>query len=137
MKGTYVLLIENDRVRNINIGRLGKLAFIPGYYIYVGSALNNLEKRIQRHCSSNKKIFWHIDYLLEEMEICEVFRIESNHRLECMVAQKFAECFFPVSGFGCSDCKCKSHLFFNEDNRQIKVHMEKIIGEITNKEIRS
>lgn len=40
-----------------------------------------MEKRIQRHLFSNKKLFWHIDYLLNKTEIVDVFKIESDHKL--------------------------------------------------------
>ena len=36
------------------IGALGKINFKKGKYVYVGSAQNNLEKRIARHLSKDK-----------------------------------------------------------------------------------
>jgi Uri superfamily endonuclease len=121
VKGSYVLLIRVGSRKEIRVGKLGVLNFRPGFYAYVGSALNNLDKRIGRHLGSTKKMHWHIDYLLEKAEITEVFRIESPERLECGIAGKVSERLEPVPGFGCSDCGCGSHLFFShgkEDARK-------------------
>ena len=38
----------------------------------IRSALNNLDKRIQRHKSNQKKMHWHIDYLLKKAKIIDV-----------------------------------------------------------------
>ncbi|MFB6089230.1 MAG: DUF123 domain-containing protein, partial [Candidatus Aenigmatarchaeota archaeon] len=50
---------------DVRIGALGKIHFQIGKYIYVGSAQNGIEQRVERHKSSDKKLFWHIDYLLD------------------------------------------------------------------------
>jgi len=64
MKGVYILLINVGKNLRLKIGSLGMINFVNGKYAYVGSAQNNLEKRVERHMSKNKKKFWHIDYLL-------------------------------------------------------------------------
>lgn len=112
MKGSYLLLIELDKDKTISIGKIGKKHFIKGYYVYAGSALNNIEKRILRHLRENKKTHWHIDYLLNSGKIIKAFYKEKNVREECKIAKNLARFLSPISGFGCSDCKCKSHLFY-------------------------
>jgi len=64
LKGTYCLIIYLRKDTTIEIGKRGSINFRRGYYIYVGSALNSLESRLKRHLSHNKKLFWHVDYLL-------------------------------------------------------------------------
>ncbi|NOQ37998.1 DUF123 domain-containing protein, partial [archaeon] len=64
MKGVYVLIVKVDKDIQEKIGALGKIRFCRGTYAYVGSAQNGLEKRIARHLSKKKSLFWHIDYLL-------------------------------------------------------------------------
>ena len=65
MKGTYCLIINVKKDVKIKIGKvLGEIEFKKGCYLYVGSAMNSLEKRVQRHLSKDKKKHWHIDYLL-------------------------------------------------------------------------
>ncbi len=113
MKGTYCLLINLGRNSAIKIGALGKTFFPKGNYVYVGSAMNSLEKRIQRHFRKKKKKHWHIDFLLssKNAKLEKAFFKESNKKEECLTAKKIAEAGIPVKGFGCSDCKCKSHFF--------------------------
>lgn len=107
---TYLLFIVNKENKIISIGSLGKVYFKKGYYIYVGSAKNNLCKRIKRHLSKDKKIFWHIDYFLKNAKIEKVF---VGRKKECDISKillKYSKAY--VEGFGSSDCKCVSHLFY-------------------------
>ncbi|MBS7654282.1 GIY-YIG nuclease family protein, partial [Candidatus Bathyarchaeota archaeon] len=93
MKGVYILLILVDGDIAINIGSLGKIFFEGGFYAYVGSAQNSLEKRVARHFKKGKKKFWHIDYLLENKRgrIIEVFYREADKGEECRIANKIGE----------------------------------------------
>ncbi len=112
MKGSYVLIIWLKHDMEIEVGKIGKIFFKKGYYAYVGSALNGIKKRVERHLRKEKKIRWHIDYLLQYGEVIDVFVKESNKREECEIAKEFASHFLYIERFGCSDCKCKSHLFY-------------------------
>ena len=61
----------------------------------------------------NKKLFWHIDYLLNSKysKIVDVLKIPSRGKNECEIAGKInGEILVP--GFGSSDCNCPSHLFY-------------------------
>ena len=101
----------------MNVGALGKLTFQKGLYAYVGSAQNNLEKRVNRHLGKEKRRFWHVDYLLDDdaAKVIEVFHKQADKTEECAVARAIGERGEPVDGFGASDCSCKSHLFRIED----------------------
>ena len=112
MKGSYILIVEIKNDSIISIGKKGEKRFNKGYYIYVGSALNGLDQRIQRHLRKQKKIHWHIDYLLKHAVIIDVFYKESKVREECNIAKKLDGQLFSIPGFGCTDCRCKSHLFY-------------------------
>jgi Uri superfamily endonuclease len=112
MKGTYVLLLKLERDSRVGVGRLGILEFRKGWYAYVGSGMGSLEKRIERHFSKEKKRYWHIDYLLEKGRVSKVIYFGSG-KMECKLAEKLAGRFEGVSGFGCSDCPCRSHLFYS------------------------
>lgn len=94
-----------------SIGSLGFVEFLPGTYVYVGSAMNSLGARIKRHLGKDKKIFWHIDYFLDSdgVKIEKVLYKESNKKQECEIARSIKG--NPVKNFGSSDCDCKSHLF--------------------------
>jgi Uri superfamily endonuclease len=121
MKGSYILIIKLDKDKTIQIGKKQqKIFFKKGYYAYIGSAMNGLEQRINRHLRKNKKFHWHIDYLLEHSKIEKIYYLESTKRKECEIAKKFNQEFENISDFGCSDCKCKSHLFYSDRNHLIK-----------------
>jgi Uri superfamily endonuclease len=110
---TYLLCIKVDEDLEVTVGRLGLMNFKRGLYIYVGSAKRNLAARIKRHLGRNKKIFWHVDYLLSR-KAAEVSQIWLSSSGECRIAKKISKLkgSIPVKGFGCSDCKCLSHLFY-------------------------
>lgn len=114
--GTYCLIIHLDKEVEIRVGQLGAHTYKPGFYVYVGSALNGLKSRIDRHKSSNplKKKHWHIDYLLEHAVIVDVVSLTLDLRIECEVSRRVCSLnisHVPVSGFGSSDCSCASHLY--------------------------
>jgi Uri superfamily endonuclease len=112
MKGSYVLVAELKESERILVGKLGSINFKEGYYAYVGSGMKNLEKRIKRHFSTEKRTHWHIDYLLKSARIKTIWILESKERNECKIARKLDKKLSSVRGFGSSDCKCNSHLFY-------------------------
>jgi len=114
MKGSYLLIMELTRDKNIAVGALGIIHFKKGYYAYVGSAMNSIEKRVERHLRKEKKLRWHIDYLLQHAEIKSIFYRESYEKEECKIAKTFSglQC---IKNFGSSDCRCESHLFYSEN----------------------
>lgn len=113
MKGIYVLLISVSKNISVGIGALGDKNFQKGFYAYVGSAQNSLEKRVERHLRRVKQKFWHIDYLLgdRQAEVVKVFCKKAGRLEECRIAGMLEEKAVPIMGFGSSDCTCRSHLF--------------------------
>ena len=112
MKGTYPLVIKLYKDASITVGKLGVIYFKKGYYVYIGSASNGLQQRIQRHLRTYKKIHWHIDYFLPYTEIVNIFYKENTRKEECSIARFFKRNFTYIPGFGSSDCSCTSHLFY-------------------------
>ena len=119
-RGIYCLVFQNPEVTQV-VGALGEVDFCPGWHIYVGSAMGNAGfSRVKRHLAlsagKNKKPRWHVDFLL----ISPFFHLESvfcgctDERLECVLAGILGG--ESVTGFGCSDCNCKSHLFRRTEN---------------------
>ncbi|OGP92430.1 MAG: hypothetical protein A2156_13925 [Deltaproteobacteria bacterium RBG_16_48_10] len=111
-RGSYLLILNLKRNRKIDVGKWGKVHFRKGFYIYVGSAMANLSRRMERHRHLRKRHHWHIDELRAVAEFHSVLAIRSSERLECEVAKamsKIAE--WSVSQFGSTDCSCKTHLF--------------------------
>jgi Uri superfamily endonuclease len=114
MKGIYVLIILVAEDTCLKVGSLGIIEFQKSLYAYVGSAQNNLEKRILRHLrKTEKREFWHIDHLLSKnsARILRVFYEKAGRSEECKVAKLLGDKGVPIAGFGSSDCRCKSHLF--------------------------
>ena len=114
LKGIYVLIIQIEQAFSCGIGALGELTFPEGVYAYVGSAQNNLELRVKRHQRKEKRLFWHIDYLLinKGAKVTAVYYASAKKEEECGISRIIeASGALPIKGFGCSDCSCKSHLF--------------------------
>ncbi len=107
---TYQLTIRLTADARIAIGRFGTCLFPAGDYIYTGSARRNLEARIARHCSKDKKLRWHIDYLLASPE-ASIVHIERFTQTECTINRQQAGRIL-FKGLGASDCHagCGSHL---------------------------
>ena len=104
----------------LKIGQLYQdYKFKKGYYVYIGSAMNSLVARINRHLSDEKKLHWHIDYLLknESSEIRDVLFNVSDKKIECDLASTIALNGEEVPKFGCSDCNCSSHLIYFKRKR--------------------
>jgi Uri superfamily endonuclease len=120
MKGSYVLLIQLPEARTINVGSLKKIRFPRGYYAYVGSAMGGIKSRLSHHLREHKKPHWHIDYLLQKASISSIIVCETNDRVECTVAKALSQRFDSIPNFGSSDCRCKSHLFFANEESQLK-----------------
>ncbi len=130
-KGTYALVLECKENKKIKVGKLGSLNFEKGYYVYVGSAMNSLEKRIERHKRKEKKKHWHIDYLTtnKSFKIIDVFLKISDEKEECEVAEKVkALCNNFVKNFGSSDCNCESHLFYFKSKEKMLDSLKKIFA---------
>ena len=116
-RGSYCLGIRVKKGAEISVGSLGRLDFSKGLYIYVGSALNSLIPRLQRHLRTSrgegKSIHWHVDYLLSHpgVEIDAIYSTDWAVRMECEIAAEVATRGKPIPRFGCSDCNCASHLY--------------------------
>jgi Uri superfamily endonuclease len=112
-RGAYVLLVSLGQDRTITIGRLGNIDFKAGTYVYCGSAMAGYRGRVGRHFSRDKKMHWHIDYLLEEAEPVCALLVPASAGVECSLGRLLSglDGSEPVNGFGCSDCSCRSHLY--------------------------
>ena len=120
MKGTYALVIRVPNRCTIKTGRLGVVEYKKGYYAYAGSAMNGLEARITRHLNDEKRVHWHVDYLLGHAEVTDVYLEPGAHRRECEVARMLNDNFESIRGFGSSDCTCDSHLFYSRNKNRLR-----------------
>lgn len=132
IKGTYVLILRLNNDTDIIVGKLRGLKFEKGFYAYIGSALGTGGfKRVTRHFNvasgKNHVRKWHIDYLSPHSEVICAVLLPTDDAIECAIAKEFAEIFESINGFGCTDCACRSHLFFSGTNP------ENNVAEICNK----
>ena len=129
-KGNYVLLIALPEQQTLKIGSRQAVHFLAGYYAYVGSAMGGFKSRLSRYLQESKKPHWHIDYLLQRASISSIILCETKERVECIIAQALGSRFRSISGFGSSDCHCRSHLFFIDEQGQMQLTIMAILSQL-------
>ncbi|MGN0954509.1 DNA/RNA nuclease SfsA [Dialister sp.] len=115
--GDYMIVLSLDEDRTIAVGSLGDIQFPKGYYVYVGSARKNLDQRIAHHKALRKGRHWHMDYFRGACRFAGAIPIRTADDLEHRLAgavEKIAP--WSIPGFGCTDCRCSSHLFGFHEN---------------------
>jgi Uri superfamily endonuclease len=116
-QGTYALILSLNQNSNIEVGSLGIISFITGFYVYVGSAFGSggLRARLAHHLLPMHRPNWHIDYLRMQANILNIWftcdPIRREHAWAC-VFPEMKDALVPILGFGASDCNCPSHLFY-------------------------
>ncbi|WP_129409555.1 GIY-YIG nuclease family protein [Marinitoga lauensis] len=116
-KGSYILLIEIEKSVNLSISKK-KSNIEKGLYAYCGSAMKNLIQRVNRHMNFKNgkyKKHWHIDNLLEIGNIKQIFLFPSANRMEEEISVLLSKYFKSIKGFGATDLKVESNLFFIDD----------------------
>lgn len=113
--GVYQLWLCVSDGQKVTVGRLGRVHFAAGVYVYTGRASRGLRARVQRHVRGAGGKHWHIDYLLaaRRVRIERVVLVSRDPEQECAINQATgAEENRVARGFGASDCRnrCGSHL---------------------------
>ena len=131
-KGSYALVIDLDKETRLDVGRLGTFEFSAGRYLYMGSALNGLEARVRRHIRREKRLRWHVDYLISVAVVSEVWYALGEERWECSWASIAREHGGRVAapGFGSSDCRCSAHLLQVGDGRLLAAIRERVAADV-------
>jgi sugar fermentation stimulation protein A len=110
--GLYIAVFHLPVGRRIRVGRLGRVSFPPGVYLYVGSAQRNLGARLARHARRVKPLRWHVDYLSTKAQMLGAIVVPGGRDGECRLAAELARAYpRAAAGFGASDCRCGGHLF--------------------------
>lgn len=125
----YVLVIKVANQCAIRVGALGELVFKKGIYAYVGSAQSNFHQRTKRHLRKEKKLFWHIDYLLKnkKVNVSKIFFKKAFKTEECNLAKIISKIGKATARFGSSDCKCISHLFYIKNIKVLEIVLNELI----------
>jgi Uri superfamily endonuclease len=117
--GTYALILTCEKEPVIRAGRVRPFRARRGHYVYVGSAFGpgGVRARVAHHERIAERPQWHVDYLREHARIDEVWYTHASRRYEHLWARllgRMRGARVPAIGFGASDCRCASHLFFFE-----------------------
>lgn len=115
--GVYQLVLSLAEEATLRIGSLGTFRFLAGRYVYTGSALGGLRARLARHLRKEKRLHWHIDYLLQHAVVEDIHLFPTNERSECTLNQQvlaLPHARVIARGFGSSDCRCPTHLVYLE-----------------------
>lgn len=131
LHGTYLLLLECNNKVELSIGKLGKIVTEPGYYLYVGSAFGpgGVQARVRHHQQIASRPHWHIDYLHTAAGLVDtwcVYGLRREHEWAHGLMQS-ETATVPLKGFGSSDCKCATHLFYFK-RKPVKAELEKLLG---------
>ena len=133
--GTYALILSALQKEQIAIGKIGTLRLQPGFYVYVGSAFGpgGLKARIKHHSKKAARPHWHIDYLTSALDLKEIWYtcdpIHREHQWATIIANTRGGSA-PLAGFGSSDCRCNTHLFFFKSKPGSKNFRRKALAQI-------
>ncbi|HEY9077626.1 MAG TPA: GIY-YIG nuclease family protein [Anaerolineaceae bacterium] len=115
--GVYALWLRLVKPAKVEVGRIGIKEFLPGEYIYAGSARGKggIAARLQHHFRHTNHPTWHLDYLRPHCQVIAAWYWTIQEASECLLAKNLAElpgAFIPVPGFGSRDCihGCRAHL---------------------------
>jgi len=112
--GIYVLLLDVEEC-TLSVGSLGEVRLKGGYAAYIGSAVGGFSQRVRRHFRRGKRLRWHIDYLTERFRPVRVVLLPgATKELEEALALELARRLPFAEGFGSSDDRSESHLFFSD-----------------------
>jgi len=123
--GIYTLILHLPRAEQIEVGSLGGIHFLKGFYSYTGSARGpGGLKRLDRHAvvmaGTSRTRRWHIDYLLPRCRWLQAVITKTELNLECPIARSIGQRLVSVPRFGCSDCRCASHLHHSEREEEMR-----------------
>ena len=90
--------------------------------------MSGLRARLRRHFNRNNAPHWHVDYLTNRAPIDAIAALESEERIECKVADALKGSLAYIAQFGCSDCECRSHLFFAASEMEARDRLEGVVA---------
>ncbi|UCF92140.1 MAG: GIY-YIG nuclease family protein [Desulfobacterales bacterium] len=131
--GTYALVLVSAADVGLPIGKFGELHVRPGFYIYVGSAFGpgGLKARLAHHRHISRRPRWHIDYLRAVTRLEAVWYTYDPARREHQWSEVLSQspnAAVPLPGFGSSDCRCASHLYFFETQPSVSAFRRRLRG---------
>lgn len=130
-RGIYILVLKLEKSQFISAGKLKRTKFQPGIYLYIGKARKGLKARLKHHLRTEKKKFWHIDYLIQKTRIEDIW-VKRNSFEECQTVDMIRgirkDARFPLKKFGSSDCNCPGHLLHLAQDKKYLQSLRKNIS---------
>ena len=121
--GIYALIVESEAPTIVEVGSLGSVSLDKGLYVYIGSAKGpgGLRARLRRHMSRDKKIRWHIDYILSSRStrLRALVHARTEGLRECVLTPQLEKLGLVHVKYklGSSDCRnCRSHFLRCQDD---------------------
>ncbi len=116
-QGSYVLALDAAAPFRLRPGALVERLLDAGVYLYVGSAFGpgGLRARLSRHWSGAERLRWHVDYLRRQTHPLAAWYQPQAQPMEHAWARVLGagRGLAPAwPGFGASDCRCFTHLFY-------------------------
>ena len=112
--GHYLLVLRLAETGTLRIGIRPAVPFAAGWHVYVGSAQGSggLAARLGRHQRTDKRPYWHIDWLRAETEVASIWARPGATGRECAWVAALEEIggHRQSPGFGSGDCRCPGHL---------------------------
>ncbi len=117
--GSYILLIHLPFDTEIDLPNLGKIDFPAGFYAYADAEFGamGLPARIKTHLASDETPIRHIDFLLQNAKVEEVWMTlgtEDRRHAWTSLLLEIPGAIGIADGFGLTqtDCNCDSHLVY-------------------------
>lgn len=107
----YLILFYVHQSRIIKVGAMGNVYLVPGYYVYAGSAKQNMSARLKRHRTIRKTKRWHLDYLRPALKWQWSMKCRQFDG-ECALVGQLRQHFNTETvqkKLGSTDCKCDTH----------------------------
>lgn len=128
MSNIYVLSMYCSNEFETEVGSIGVKNFDQGFYAYVGSASNLNFSRLSRHKEVsegfNNTTHWHIDYLIKNPDVFITGAFITRSSKECKISNSIN--MDNIEHFGCSDCNCESHLYYDINPNEYFTRIKKV-----------
>jgi Uri superfamily endonuclease len=118
--GTYIVWFHLEKEQSLRFRSAKSRVLPPGGYAYCGSAKGpgGLRARLGRHLRPfSGQVHWQVDALHQWAVPAAAFWTTASEKDEHCLAEICSQTGLRmIPRFGCSDCRCDSHLFFGGSN---------------------
>ncbi len=128
MMGVYILVAYNNKERELNVGKYGRIKFKPGYYAFMDYAKKDLFKKLSRLFSKRKGKQWYMDFILNNFKAKLIYYTFTSNEICCEIARNVN--LKPIKEFKCNLNRCNTHLFYSENLSTMKKSIEECLRKL-------